>query len=204
MPALLLAACVLGAAAATATTTPPPRPRPDPRAQATALLESALAGDPSIAEVQRAAEQRAAPSAADGAGWRRRARVAAMLPRLVAEYRHDERSFHEVGLTSTAEVDYVRASPGDTVLVRLDWSLEGLVFGRNELAAATAAESAASHRLGAAERATRLYYERLRLRVALAAAPPGDGRARAEAELELASVTAQLDALTGLYGEAAP
>ena len=123
---------------------------------------------------------------------------------LLLDEREDDRTFHEVGLTSSSEVDYYRSSPGDTISVRLDWRLDGLVFGHDELAAVSAADSAAARRLAAAEKATRLYYERLRLKVALASAPPGEARARAEAELELAGVTAQLDALTGLYGEAAP
>jgi hypothetical protein len=127
-----------------------------------------------------------------------------MLPRLMAEYRHDERSLHASGVSSGQELDYLRLMPGDSVVVRLEWALEGLAFGRHELDAAAAALQASARRAEAVERATRLYYERLRLRVAIAATPPADARVRAEAELDLAAVNAQLHALTGLYGEAPP
>ncbi len=42
------------------------------------------------------------------------------------------------------------------------------------------------------------------LRLALAASPPDEPRERAELELRVEEVTAELDALTGLYGEDAP
>ncbi len=209
LTALLLASVMGGA----------PVPRADPpaegssttaasaaaaRVEAARLLGLALAGEPAIELVQRAAETRAAPARAEAAGWRRRARLAAFVPRVTAEYRHDERSYRVVGVSSGAEVDYLRSMPGDSVSVRLGWNLEGLVFGRGELDAAAAAERAELKRTAAAERATRLYYQRVRQRLALVASPPTAGRARAELELELEAVTAELDALTGLYGETAP
>jgi hypothetical protein len=169
------------------------------RAEAARLLALAVAGEPGIDAVQRAAEARATVSADEGRSWRSRARVAAMLPRLAAEYRHDERSLYASGVSSGQELDYLRVMPGDSVSVRLEWALEGLAFGRHELDAAAAAAQAAVRRAEAVQSASRLYHERLRLRVALAAAPPASGRARAEAEIELAAVTAQLHALTGLY-----
>jgi hypothetical protein len=205
IPKLLLAAALASPPM------PPPRPAAQPRSdeaearvEAARLLGMALAGEPRIEAVQRAAEARAAPGRDEAEGWRRRARLAALAPRLVAEYRHDERSYRVLGLASGSEVDYVRSTPGDTVSVRLDFDLSSLVFGRHELEAAAAAQRAEARRHAAAERATRLYHERLRLRVALAASPPATARARAELEIELEAVTAQLDALTGLYGEGAP
>ncbi len=204
---LLLSALITAAALGGA---PPARAEPPSTAEvlaardeATRLLGLALAGEPRVEAVQRAAEARAAPGRAEADGWRGRARLAGLVPRVTAEYRHDERTYHVIGLSSGSEVDYVRSMPGDSVSVRLGWNLENLVFARGELDAASAAERAASARRAAAERATRLYYERLRLRLALLAAPPGQGRARAEQELELDEVTAELDALTGLYGEGA-
>lgn len=191
---------------------PTPRSMPPPatdvassaRDEAARLLGLALAGEPRVEAVQRAAEARAAPGRAEADGWRRRARLAGLVPRVTAEYRHDERTYHVLGLSSGAEVDYMRSMPGDSFSVRLGWDLENLIFARGELEAASAAERAEAKRRAASEYATRLYYERLRLRLALIAAPPAQGRARAEEELELDAVTAELDALTGLYGEGAP
>lgn len=211
-PALLLAAALAGAPARPRVAAPAPAPVPAPasaaadaaaaRDEATYLLGTALAGEPRIEAVQRAAEARAAPGRDEARGWGRRARLAALLPRVTAEYRHDERSYRVVGLSSGAEVDYLRSMPGDTFAVRLGWELDRLVFARGELEAASAAERAEARRREACDRATRLYYQRLRLRLALAAAPPAEARVRAEQELELDAVTAELDALTGLYGSA--
>ena len=174
------------------------------RVEAARLLGIALAREPRIEAVQRAAEARAAPAREEAESWRRRARLAALAPKLVAEYRHDERSYRVLGVASGSEVDYVRSTPADAVSVRLDFDLGGLVFGRHELEVAAAAQRAEARRRVAAERATKLYFERLRLRVALLASPPATARARAELEIDLDGVTAELDALTGLYGEGAP
>jgi len=168
------------------------------------LLGNALAGEPRIDEVQRAAAARAGPGKEEAASWQLRSRLAALVPRVVADYRHDDRSYRVVGLTSSSEVDYLRTSPGDALSVRLALDLDGLVFGRQELAAVTAARHAGEQRRQAVERATRLYYERLKLRLALLANPPPAGRERADRELELEGLTAQLDALTGLYGRGTP
>ncbi len=176
----------------------------EPRDEAARLLGLVLAGEPRIEAVQRAAAARAAPGRDDAEGWRRRSRLAALVPRLVAEYRHDERSLHVVGVTSGSEVDYLRTSPGDTVSVRLGFDLDGLVFGRQELAAVAAAQRAEGHRRAALDRATRLYHERLRLRLSLVASTPASARERVALEIDLEAVTAELDALTGLYGESAP
>ncbi len=178
--------------------------RPETRDEAARLLGLVLTGEPRIEAVQRAADARAAPGRDEAEGWRRRARLAALVPKLVAEFRHDERSYHAVGVSSGSEVDYLRSTPGDTVSVRLAFDLEGLVFGRHELEAVASAERAEALRRSAVERATRLYYQRLRLRLSRAASPPATGRARADLEIELDAVTADLDALTGLYGEGAP
>ena len=176
----------------------------EPRDEAARLLGLVLAGEPRIEAVQRAAAARAAPGRDDAEGWRRRSRLAALVPRLVAEYRHDERSLHVVGVTSGSEVDYLRTSPGDTVSVRLGFDLDGLVFGKQELAAVAAAQRAEGHRRAALDRATRLYHERLRLRLSLLASPPASARERVALDIDLEAVTAELDALTGLYGEGAP
>jgi hypothetical protein len=173
----------------------------DPREEAVRLLRLVLAGEPRIEAVQRAAEARAAPSRDDAEGWQRRARLAALVPRLTAEYRHDERSLRVVGISSGSETDYLRTSPGDAVSVRLALDLDGLVFGKQELAAVAAAQRAEGERRAAVDRATKLYHERLRLRLTLAASPPASPRERAGLEIDLEAVTAQLEALTGLYGE---
>lgn len=161
------------------------------------LLARLAATDPPVDEVQRAAALRAAPSPGDAASWASRARWASWLPRLTTSFRHDERSQHTLGLTSTAEVDYVRLAPGNEVRLQLSWNLSDVAFSDAEVRTAEAAARAARLRAEAAERATRLYFKRRSLLATLWLSPPEDPAARLAAELALDEVTAELDFLTG-------
>jgi len=161
------------------------------------LLARLAATDPPVDEVQRAAALRAAPSPAEATSWGSRARWASWLPRLTTSFRHDERSQHTLGLTSTAEVDYVRLAPGNEVRLQLTWDLAGVAFSDAEVRTAEAAARAARQRAEAAERATRLYFKRRSLLATLWLAPPEDAGARLSAELALDEATAELDFLTG-------
>jgi hypothetical protein len=178
---------------------PPAPPQADPAARADLdalrALARASADEPPIEAVQAAAARRAAgrdPGSLPGRG-----RAAALLPRITAEYRQDQRSYRTVGLTGSSEVDYLRLSPGSVLLVRATWELSDLVAPRGELAALSAAADRARRRDEAVRRATSLYFERRRLRVALLLEPPSTPRARADAELEVHRLTAELEALTG-------
>ncbi|MFL5264153.1 MAG: hypothetical protein ACJ79R_20015 [Anaeromyxobacteraceae bacterium] len=204
-------ALALWAALTVARARPPDPPAPPPAASlpapdaddAVRLLSAAVRGEPSTEEIQRAAAARATLPRAVSESWRRRARLAPLIPRVSAEYRHDERSYRVVGVTSTSEVDYLRQQPGDTVGVRVAWNLDGLVFGRAELDAVAAAQRADDRRAAAVRRATELQFERLRRRLELVAAAP-TGLARARLELDLEELTAELRALTGLALEGSP
>ena len=193
-PTLVLAALLLGAPTAA---TPPATAAPDPLR----LLARLAAGEPPVAQVQAAAAARVEAAVPDPALLAERRRLAALLPRLSAELRADQRSYRVVGLQGTSEVDYFRSSPGTTVSVQATWELADLWASRGEPAAASAALSRLRRREEAVRRATALYFERRRLLALLALDPPTVPLARAEAELELSRTTAELDALTGgLYG----
>jgi hypothetical protein len=197
-PVLLLALALAAA--------PILRPEPPPSREAAArddvevlrALALASAGEPGVAAVQAAAAR-----LADGGGGRvaegfpRRARLAALLPTVTAELRHDERSYRVVGLQGSGEVDYLREAPGNALAVRATWDLGELLAARAELAAASGAAERARRRAEAVKRATLLLFERRRLRLGLLLAPPADALARAEAELEIDRLGAELDALTG-------
>jgi hypothetical protein len=167
------------------------RPEVEPRA----LLARLAAADRPIGAVQAAAARAADRATPDPSALAARRRWAALLPHLTAELRRDERSYRVVGLQGSSEVDYVRSSPGTTVVVRATWDLGDLVASRGEPAAASAALSRARRRDDAVRRATSLYYERRRLLVALALDPPADPRRLAELELELDQVSASLEAV---------
>jgi hypothetical protein len=116
---------------------PEPEGVPDaPGRQALRALALLSEGEPGVAEVQAAAARRA-EAVPDPALAAARGRLAALLPRVAAEYRHDERSYRTAGLQGTGEVDYVRFEPGTVVTVRATWDLAGLVAPPRELAAAT-------------------------------------------------------------------
>jgi hypothetical protein len=175
-------------------------------AEALALraIAAAAAGEPDVLTLQRAAARSAELASPDPAGYPARARVSALLPRITAEYRHDEQANRVVGLQGSGEVDYLRLAPGDTYLVRATWDLSSLVAAPGELQAVVAAQARARRRADAIARVTALHFERQRLRMELLLSPPADPLARARAELELERLAAELDALTGgkLSGEA--
>ncbi len=198
---MLVPAAVLVAALAAA---PPAPPRPDPEATTRATERDALralvlvaAGEPGIVEVQQAAASTADREVPEAEGFARRARAAALLPRITAEVRRDERSYRVTGLQSAGEVDYRHDAPGSAVLLRATWELGELVAAKGELAAAAASEVRARRRGEAVRRATAAYYERRSAQLALLLAPPGGALERAEAELKVERLAAELDALTG-------
>jgi hypothetical protein len=164
----------------------PLAPDPAPPREVLRALAQAAAGEPDVARVQAAAARLAAPAAP------RRNALAALLPRLTAEVRHDEQSNRVVGLQGSGEVDYLRLTPGTSVAVRATWDLSRLVTPPER-----APVDPLRRRDEAVRRATQLYFERRQLRVALLLAPPQDPVARADAELEIDRLGAELDALTG-------
>lgn len=189
----LLLSALLGAPLAPALSTPPAA---RPEAEALRALALIAAGEPGPEEVARAAANEA--DAGEGAaGSPRRARIAALLPRVTAEYRRDERRYRVVGLQGSGEVDYLRLAPGSAFGVHASWDLGGLVAPQGEPAAAAAAAARASRREVAARRATALFFERRRAQLALLVEPPASALARAAAELEVDRLTAELDLATG-------
>jgi hypothetical protein len=193
----IAAAVFLAALAAASTSSPDLAASPDPRAEALRALALAGAGDPDLGEVRAAAAREAEGGGGSPRDWARRARLAALLPRLTAEWHHDEQAYRVVGLQASGEVDYQRLSPGTSFAVRATWDLGALVAAREELAAASAAAARAQRREDAVGRATALFHERRRARLALLLAPPATAFAHAEAELAVERMTAELDALTG-------
>lgn len=170
-------------------------PRPD--VEALRALGALSAGEPGIAEVQEAAAREAERDGPSIDAYPARSRLAALLPRLTAEYRRDQRSYRVVGLQGSGEVDYLRLAPGSAFLVRATWDLGALVAAKGEIAAFSAASARARRREEAVRRATALFYDRRRAVLALLLDPPEGALARAEAELAVDRLTAELDALTG-------
>lgn len=176
---------------------PPTGTVPRPEADALRALGAISAGEPGILEVQQAAAREAERDAPDVEAFPRRSRLAALLPRLTAEYRKEERSYRVVGLQGNTEVDYERFNPGTAFVLRATWDLGSLVAASGEVQAASAVASRAERRERAVKRATAAFFERRRAMLALLLEPPATALARAEAELSVDRLTAELDALTG-------
>ncbi|HEY6100565.1 MAG TPA: hypothetical protein VIW03_14105 [Anaeromyxobacter sp.] len=193
----MLAPSIALLAALAALATPPAAPAPRPDVEASRALGTISAGEPGIADVQEAAAREVERDGSQIEGFPRRSRLAALLPRLTAEYRREERSYRVVGLQGSAEVDYLRFNPGTAFVLRATWELGTLVAARGEIAAAQAAAARAQRREAAVKRATAVFFERRRAMLALLLEPPASALARAEAELALDRLTAELEALTG-------
>ena len=161
------------------------------------MLALVAAGDPPIAEIQRAAARHDGVDPERLRAWIARPRSAHWLPRVTLDASRTERDTRVVGVTGTVESDYLRVNPSTQFGVRLSWDLDQIVFSRDEPAAAWTASRLIDRREERVRRATRLFFQRRRLLVQLALDPPGSPAQRAERENQVDEITAELDELTG-------
>ena len=176
---------------------PAPAPVPDP-----ALLARALAGlptRPSVAEVQEAALLRATLSPRTAQRWLRRARAAAVLPEVTAEYslRSDQGWQLDQAAGDGDELSHDLGA-GRAVQVRASWDLGRLIFNPDELRAARAVLDLADVRERLLVRVTQLYFERQQLLLEIASLPARDGHEAIGRHVRLAEVEAVLTGITGL------
>jgi hypothetical protein len=186
----LLAALLLAVA-------PPAAGPGSAEAEAFRALARVTVGEPSVAEVQRAAADLAGADDEQLRSWVARPRSAAWLPRLTVEGSRTERDTRVIGVTGTVESDYLRLSPTTQFGVRLAWDLDRLLFARDEVGAAWTASRILDRREERVRRATRAYFQRRRLLLQLLLDPPREALARAERENQVEEITAELDGLTG-------
>jgi hypothetical protein len=200
---LLLAAALASAIAAPPASLSAPAGPPGPELAATARAEAhrvlalLAAGDPPVAEVQRAAAAHDGVEPERLRTWLARPRSAHWLPRISVDASRTERDTRVIGVTGTVESDYLRLSPSLQYGIRLTWELDQLVFSRDEPAAAWTASRLVDRREERVRRATRLYYQRRLLQARLVLEPPRDAAQRAERENQVDALTAELDDLTG-------
>ncbi len=157
-----------------------------------------FASEPSVRAVQVAAARYAEVHPELIASWRTRARLAALGPRLRAEYRYAgalDTRLHTGGGTPDYQQEVIEAQ--NEPLVGAEWDLDRLVFNPDELRVADETTQLVRLRQTMLETVTRLYFARRRQQVELALAPSRDGAHRLRAELEIEELTADLDALTG-------
>jgi hypothetical protein len=163
-----------------------------------ALSAPALAadfdGEPTVRELQRAAERHAEVHPERVRAWMRRIRLAGLAPSLTVR----------VGRGGTA-LEATSALDGSARLTvdngenwrfetAATWSLDRLVFDKEELRLARESQRLAARREKLLTEVAHLYFDRRRLQIAAAAAPPEE---RAEANLQIDELTAILDGLSG-------
>ena len=148
---------------------------------------------PRIGEVQAAAERAALVHLDDLSGWKTRARAAAWLPSLEADYRRNVGEIDTLGVSSNLGIDSHNLEDVTRYGVRASWQLSQLVFSPEEVSAAQAALDVEQHRQELVARVTDLYFERLRALLKLRQATPRESDALI---LNVAELTAKIDALT--------
>jgi hypothetical protein len=149
-----------------------------------------FAGEPSVRELQRAAAHMAEVHPELVRSWMRRAGSAALLPTMRVRV---GRGLVEL-TRDTITAPLSSMTDNWTVEVEATWSLDRLIFDRNELRAGREAQRLALHREELLTRVAQLYYARRRLQVDAVLQP--DAPAAVDRALEIEELTAVLDGLT--------
>lgn len=196
---------------------PASRPNLDVR-----TLLDAFDDEPSVRRVQQRALDRAGLDRKSVRRWPRRARIANLLPEVKGELgwldqRDTELQYREDIVTDESGEMYrddARNDFADDKRLRRLYSVEaevdlgGLIFDRDEIAAARELRHREALRQKLLARVTDLYFDRRKKQILRRATPPGNWRKRLQMELEIRRMTARIDGLTGgwfsraLHGEA--
>ncbi len=156
--------------------------RPDPL--------QAFAREPSVAVLQRAAARLAELHPARVRSWLSRVRKAAILPVLKLRAGHGT-----YGVTLASGTSYVPANETWRLEAEATWSLDRLVFDRNELGLSRESQRLAARREQLLTEVAQLYYARRRLQVE-AVTTPGSEADALDRQLGIDELTAVLDGLT--------
>ena len=148
--------------------------------------------EPSVRELQRAAARLAEVHPELVRSWLRRAGKAALLPTM--RVRVGRGLIELTRDTATTTMPLYTNTNDWTVEFEATWSLDRLVFDRNELRASREAQRVASHREELLTRVAQLYYARRRMQVDALLQP--DAPAAVDRALEIEELTAVLDGLT--------
>jgi outer membrane protein TolC len=164
-----------------------------------AQMRDRFAHEPSVAEMQAEAMRHAGLVPEKTASWSRRARTAALVPDLSVRASLSGSGTlpangsdpETTGTTTTGDRRswYLGASA--------NWSLDRLVFPREEINLARETQRLATRRETLLAEVARVYFQRRRLQVELLLHPPADAAARLLAGLRIDELGAILDALTG-------
>jgi hypothetical protein len=157
-----------------------------------------FAGEPRVGELQRAAARLAEVEPERVRSWLRRVNKAALLPGIKLRV---GRGLTGIQLTHGLDgIDRYAVTATDAwkFEVEADWSLDRLIFDRNEIGLGRESQRLATRRETLLAEIARLYYARRRLQVeALADSPAANDGPALERRLGIDELTAVLDGLTG-------
>ena len=146
--------------------------------------------EPTVRELQRSAARLAEVHPELVRSWLRRAGKAALMPTVRARV---GRGLVELTRDSVTTPIYT-VTDDWRFEVEASWSLDRLVFDRNELRASREAQRLAGHREELLTRVAQLYYARRRLQVDAILQPDASGAV--DRAIEIEELTAVLDGLT--------
>jgi hypothetical protein len=154
-------------------------------------------GEPTVQELQSAAERASATPLRDLAGWGARARASALLPELTLDYRRNVGEIDTLGIRSDLGIDSHNIEDITRYGARATWQLSQLVFNREEINAAQTAEAIERGRRELLLEVARLFFHRQALLQELLGHL--EPVRRSALLMEAAQTAAELDALTGGY-----
>ncbi len=168
------------------------------RATSNELAPESVAGsgnEPSVRELQRAAEENLLLHPEDLKSIGSRAHPAAWLPELSAEYQRNVGNIAMLGINSGGGVDTSALEDVSRYSLRATWKLSELVFSPQEIKLASTTMELQAARREILLEVAKLYFERRRLQ--LRRRSETDPTSQEQLELDIGERGARLDALTG-------
>jgi hypothetical protein len=156
-------------------------------------------GEPTVQELQLAAERASVTPVGDLAGWRGRARASALLPELTLDYRRNVGEIDTLGIRSDLGIDSHHIEDITRYGARATWQLSQILFNREEVTAAQAADAIERNRRELLLEVARLSFRRQAMQRELLGRPAPEPARRSQLSLDIAQTGAELDALTGGY-----
>lgn len=161
-----------------------------------------FAGEPSVADVQRAAMHYAECAPEKIQGWRRAASRKAWFPNLSLDTDFGKDQNVDLDRGGTGDPDKFIIGPEERKLdwsVGVNWDLGELIWNNDQTSIDTRSRLMVELRNDVLNEVTHLYFERRRLQIEMALAPMRDLPVQVEKEIKLQELTAGIDALTGGY-----
>ncbi len=159
-------------------------------------------GEPSIAQIQKAAIEYAEVHPRKIQEWRRAAQKKAWLPTVSVSQKINRNNNIDLDRGGTADVDRFIEGPEDLSndwSLGMSWDLGDLLWNDDQTSIDTRSRLMVELRDDVLNEVTHLYYERRRLQVQLAINPAKELRTQLEQQLRLEELVAGIDGLTNGY-----